>query len=345
MYKLLLSVAVILIPFTCFSAFPDGFIGTYQSMYTKDCETLFLIIGKDNISINECKKLSYKIIDSGTNYVVINTVPVPVCPQKTIKIERKNIPLKAESKEPLSIEKGSDVKPFAGCIVTTYESYFNSRKYKPLQTQNYREVEPYKADDQIIAFRNGKTTLQRKQALHEMNLQCYPDRNKYNIIGLKDSSAEVRSIAALFLRGKPNHFIPLLIDAMINDPNADVRYSAAFNLSECYTSDDSSGKQHIEPLENNLDKLLIGLKNPQIGIYVANILGLSTTSTSVSSCHMSNNNRKKILKVLNDQLKEINKLDAQDIEARPAREKESFDTKTEIESAIQKINNCKLTRR
>jgi hypothetical protein len=77
---------------------------------------------------------------------------------------------------------------------------------------------------------------------------------------------------------------------MANDPDAKVRASAGYSLSSFYTSNGSEGYLYIEPLEDNLDKLLIGLKRVETVRSVVEILGSRYTGNSFAPCFMSAKN-------------------------------------------------------
>ena len=200
-------------------------------------------------------------------------------------------------------------------------------------------MDPSKAYDQKALFLNGKTGLQRGEALHEINLQCYEERDKYNEIGLRDPSPEVRDIAAGSLRGVPDHFVPMLINSIANDPDAKVRASAGYSLSHFYTDNGSEGYLYIKPLENKLDKLLIGLKNAETVRSVVEIL-------DSTACDMSVKNREKILSALRKQLKTIRLLAAEAFRGNSSARwnNELNEADHEIDIAIENITKCYPTK-
>jgi hypothetical protein len=339
MIKFIISV-LILIPMACFAGSPSSFFGTYQSSSMRDCEISFLVIDKDKVSIDECKKLSYRIIDTDEHYTIIDVMPSRACARKLIKIERKEQQYEAEGKGPRS-----DVPTFINFIVTIYENYDNNAKTnKPVETRSYRQVNPSKAKDQTIIFLTGKTGPERKEALHEINLQCYSEREKYNEIGLRDQSPDVRDVAVWFLRGEPDHFVPMLINTMALDPDAKVRASAGTSLSHFYTDNGSDGDIYIKPLEKNLDKLLLGLKNVETLRSIVEILGSRYAGDSVAPCYMSVKSQKKTLDALKNQLNTIQlAAEAWRKDSSAPWHNEWNEAEYEIINAIENINKCHLT--
>lgn len=343
--KLIMNTFILIfMPIVCFAASPENFFGTYETS-KRDCGSSFLVIDKEKLSIGECKKSPYKIIGSSENHIVIDVMPSKACARRIIKIESKEEQYKAESKGPRS-----DIPTFLSLIVTTFENYDDAKTNRPIETFRYMRVDPSKANDQIVLFLNGKTHQQRKLALHEMNLQCYEERNKYNEIGFRDSSPDVRAIAASFLGGKPEHFVPMLIKVMVNDPNAEVRASAGYSLSHFYTDNGSDGYLYIKTLEDNLDKLLKGLKNKETARSVVNILGNRYTGDSVTPCYMSINNREKILRALSIQLKTIHKHWAEERRGYTSDNDDRWNNEWneadhEIPIAMENISKCQPTKR
>ena len=65
----------VFVSITCFAVSSDSFFGTYQSSSMRDCEISFLVIDKEKVSIDECKKLPYKIIDADEHHTVIDVMP------------------------------------------------------------------------------------------------------------------------------------------------------------------------------------------------------------------------------------------------------------------------------
>jgi hypothetical protein len=290
----------VFVPIVCFAASPNSFLGTYETS-TRDNIASFLVIDKESLSIDECKKLPYKTIESSKNNIVIDVKLSKACSRKIIKIERREEQMKVESKG-----HPSDIPTILRFIVTIFKNYDDVKTNKPLETRRYMRVDPSKANDQVKAFLTGKTGKKREEALHEINLQGYENRDKYNEIGLRDHSPNVRKTAVWFLRGEPNHFVPLLINVMVHDQDAKVRASAGFSLSHFYTDNGSDDFLYIKPLEDNLDKLLMGLKNVETMRSVVEILGNRYTGRSFAPCYMSIQNKEKIIEALKEQLIEIN---------------------------------------
>jgi hypothetical protein len=328
--------SLVLLPIVCFASSPDSFFGTYQSDIG-DCQVTFLIVDKDKVSFDGCKKLPYKTSEVAEHHIVIDVMPSKACARKIIKIERKEQQYKTEGKDPRS-----DVPTFVSFVVTIYENYDDTKTNKPMETRNYMRVDPSKAYDQKAVFLTGKTGLQRKEALHEINLQCYEERDKYNEIGLNDPSPDVRAIAAGFLSGMPYHFVPMLINTIANDPNAKVRASAGYSLSHFYTDNGAEGYLYIKPLENNLDKLLMGLRNVETVRPVVEILG--SRDGLVAPCYMSVKNKKKIVTALKKQRRTIQEAYERRDQNVPWNMEWGF-ADTEISLAIENINKCRLSKR
>jgi hypothetical protein len=217
--------------------------------------------------MNDCRELPYDIQESDKNHVLIKPRSSSKCDIPIIK---------------LSHEKPSKGMPiFGGYLVEERDS-----------SCNYGPVDFSMSTDQTVVFMNGKTGKYRKEALHKLNLQGHPNRQKYNEIGLKDPSHEVRSIAAYFLYLDLSRLIPALLKVITTDPNPDVKLHAALNLHcqiTCngvdYESKDALG------LEGNLPMLERAIRDEVAGRYVVEILD------SVW-CDMTEKSRRSIASVL-----------------------------------------------
>jgi len=129
------------------------------------------------------------------------------------------------------------------------------------------------SEDQTVVFANGKTDKERKEALHKINLQGHSDRQKYNQIGLKDPSPEVRAIAAYFLHLDLVELTPILLKAMTSDPAREVRLNAALNLECQYNCNGVQVEpRDIQSLESDLRLLEQAIRNETSGRYVIDIL-------------------------------------------------------------------------
>ena len=296
-------------------------------------------MNKQTINMDECKSIPYKIIEIDARHIVIEILPLNSCNYRIINLERKMVQYNAK-------RKGSrtEIPKFIKYTVETYQDSDDIKGHKALIVRNYLQVDPSKAADQRMRFLKNKSAKLRKDALHEMNLQCYEDRDKYNEIGLKDPSAEVRHIAAYFLRGEPNHFVPLLIYVMANDPDSSVRASAGYSLTHFYTDNGSDGDLYIKPLEDNLDKLLIGLKKVETVRSIVEILGSRYTGGgSFAPCFMSEKNRRKIINALRNQLKAIRHQADESMKGRASWSNELNEADNEIDRAIDNLTKCHPT--
>lgn len=204
-------------------------------------------------------------------------------------------------------------------------------------------IDPTLAEEQTANFLNSKSATERKEALQKINQQTHPERHKYNEIGLRDPSPDVRDIAAWFLRGEPSHFVPMLINVMANDSDTKVRASAGYSLTHFYTDNGSKGDLYIKPLEDNLDKLLIGLKRVETVRSVVEILGSKYTGGSFAPCFMSDKNREKVLKAIRNQLQTIRLQADEWKKGRASWSNELNEADHEINRAIENLDKCNLT--
>lgn len=229
---------------------------------------------------------------------------------------------------------------FARDSIELHEESWSKKEQKWISSESMyiRRIDPSLAEDQTDRFMHSKSAPERKEALQKINQQIHPERAKYNEIGLRDPSPEVREIAAYFLRGDPNYFVPILINVMANDPNANVRSSAGSSLSSFYTDNGTEGYDYIKPLEDNLDNLLKGLDNVETVGLVVDILG----SDSFAPCYMSMKNREKILNALRYRLKIMNWIKVSEVA--------TWDNvwngiEFKINIAIENISKCNRTKR
>jgi ankyrin repeat protein len=206
------------------------------------------------------------------------------------------------------VESPAPVKKPISVNTSSSKAGHSDKKDVPPPLPPIEEIKPPLAEDHTESFLHSKSATERKEALHEINLQGdrgHPERDKYNEIGLKDPSPDVREIAAYFLRGEPEHFVPILINVMADDPDAQVRASAGYSLSSFYTDNGSDGDDYIRPLEDNLEKLLSGLKHAETLRSVVNILGNRYAGVSIAPCLMSVKSREEVLSALKNQLETI----------------------------------------
>ncbi len=336
MNKIIIILAFIFIPLTCFAGSPDAFFGTYQG-FSRACQTSFLVLSKETVSIDECKKSSYTIIESDEDHILIELKPSEKCDQQIIRLERE--------------KPRYDLPLFGGFVVQIYENHQEVAENNAKVRCNYGLVDPSMAEDQTVIFLNGKTGQERGDALHKINLQGHSERDKYNEQGLRDTSPDVREMAASFLRGDPNHFVPVLIDVMAYDVAPDVRASAGYSLSHFYTDNGAEGYLYIKPLEKGLDKLLIGLKNTETLRSIVAILGSRYAGESVAPCYMSMKNRKKVVLALEKQFRTI-QLASEAIRRNPTGKvpwnnwnNQWNEARGEITNAIANINQCDLIKR
>jgi uncharacterized protein YecT (DUF1311 family) len=270
---------------------PTSFIGTYQRE-PAGCTSCFLVLRKDVMTLDDCKRLPYTVREVGEKHVILEVPFSPDCPASFVRLECVK---RHDGVNPVSLEIG----------VSTHESLSKARAGSAEMCRFYCRVDPSLAEDQTASFLHGKATSERRDALHKINLQIHPERDKYNEIGLKDPAPEVRGIAAWFLRGQPEVFVPMLINVMVADPDARVRASAAHSLSRFYTDNGSDGYLHTKPLEENLEKFLTGLQHAETLPSALKILGYGCSGRTFVPCSMSVENRKKVLIALRNQAETI----------------------------------------
>lgn len=266
---------------------PLSFIGTYRGE-SRACLGSTIVLRKENITWDECKSknVPYTVVEADEEHVFLG-LHSSDCPLSFIRLEGSKLDdanavhgeLRVSGYEALAATYGLDCR--------------------------YFRVDPALGEDHTERFLHSKSATERKEALHKINLQGdqeHPERDKYNEIGLKDPSPDVREIAAYFLRGEPEHFVPILINMMADDPDGKVRASAGYSLSSFYTDNGSDGDDYIKPLEDNLEKLLSGLKHAETLRSVVDILGNRYAGVSIGPCLMSVKSREKVLSALKSQL-------------------------------------------
>ncbi len=269
---------------------PLSFIGTYLGE-SSACLGSTIVLRKENITWDECKSknVPYTVVEADEQHVFLE-LNSSDCPLSFIRLEGSKL---------------DDANSVWGELrVSGYEALKSTYSLDC----HYFRVDPSLAEDHTESFLHSKSAIERKEALHQINLQGdrgHPERDKFNEIGLKDPSPDVREIAAYFLRGEPEHFVPILINVMADDPDAQVRASAGYSLSSFYTDNGSDGDLYTKPLEDNLEKLLSGLKNAETLRSVVDILGSRYAGVSIAPCLMSFESREKVLSALKSPLETI----------------------------------------
>lgn len=334
MNKIIISAIIFFMPLTCLAGSNDAFWGTYQG-FSRACQTSFLVIDQYTVSLDECKKSPYTTIESGHDHILLEIKSSEKCNQQIIRLEH---------------EKPNDLPLFGGFVVKIYENLQKAEEDNASVICNYGPVDPSMAEDQTVAFLNGKTGAEREDALHKINLQIHPERDKYNELGLRDTSPDVRETAASFLRGNPDHFVPMLISVIAHDADSSVRASAGYSLSHFYTDNGADGYLYITPLEKGLDELLSGLRNTETLRSIVNILGERYTGESVAPCYMSVENRKKVILALKEKLKTIQSAEEAFRRNPKAKPNGSWNNEwnfaiSEIINSIENINKCDTTKR
>lgn len=154
--------------------------------------------------------------------------------------------------------------------------------------------------DWVVIFMNGKIVDERAIALRNINNQDHPDRQKYNEIGLRDSSSEVRQRAASFYHTELDKLTPILSKIIANDPNQQVRFSAASNLSCQFTCNGAEyTDEDIRALEDNLPLVESALRNTETE--VMGNLAMEKTLLGMLDfvwCDMTTDSQKKLAKLL-----------------------------------------------
>ena len=307
---------------------PLSFFGTYQGVLERACMTSFIVLRKENIRWDrgrERKNVPYTVVEADERHVLLE-----------LHSSDCSLPfLRLDGSKPDDANFVQD-----GLRVSGFRTRSEALADNSGLDCHYRRVDPGLAEDQAARFLHSESAAEREKALDIINQQFHPESDKYNEIGLRDPSPAVRARAASLLGGDPDHFVPLLIKAMAHDPDPKVRANAGESLSsfyrdidhgpECdsgpdgdYEADDESAKDNeyardnepagdnesatdprITLLEQNLDDVLMGLKELTTLRSVVEILGGGAYDDSLV-CHMSAKSREKTLNALNDQLEAI----------------------------------------
>jgi len=116
--------------------------------------------------------------------------------------------------------------------------------------------------DWVVIFMNSKIGEERAVALQNINRQDRSDRHKYNEIGLRDSSSKVREKAAYVYDTELDKLTPILLKIIASDPDQQVRFSAAMNLSCQFTCNGTEyTEDDIRAFEDNLPLFESSLRN------------------------------------------------------------------------------------
>lgn len=223
------------------------FFGVYKG-YSQACLNSILVLTDETIGMNDCRELPYDVLESGSDHVLIK-------PRSSSKCD---IPIMK-----LSHDKPSEVMPIFGRYLVEMSG----------GGCIYESVDASMAEDQTVIFMNSKTGKGREDALHKINLQGHPDRNKYNELGLKDSFPEVRKTAAYMLWMDLTKLTPILLKVMTSDPDQKVRLSAALNLHCQFTCNGTKyTTEDIEVLESDLPLLGKAVRDEVAGRYVVEML-------------------------------------------------------------------------
>lgn len=247
------------------------FFGVYQG-FSRACQNSILVFTPETIGLDECRELPYAIQESDNEHALIK-------PRSSSKCDIPAITL--------SHEKPAAGLPVFGGFVVEWGSGGRC---------NYGPVDASIAEDQTIVFMNSKTGKDREDALHKINLQGHPDRNRYNELAIKDSFSEVRKTAAYMLRMDLIELTPILLKVMTNDPDLKVRLSAALNLHCQFTCNGTEYSiKDIEVLESDLPLLEKAIRDEVAGRYVVEILDFVW-------CDMTEKSRASITAVLESNL-------------------------------------------
>jgi len=245
------------------------FFGVYQGL-SRACENSILKFSPMTITLDDCRDVPYDVIESDINHVRIKSRDSTACTIAEFNLARQ-FALGTTKKQP----KGFGNVDVGGCIFAPRDPAF--------------------AEDQSTNFLNGKTGKDRKDALNTINAQDKPDRQKYNKLGLKDSSPEVRATAAYSLNLKLAELTPILLTVITGDTDPEVRLHAALNLHRqfCYGGDYEP--KDAEVLVSDLPMLEKAIRNEDAGRYVVEILDQIW-------CDIPENSRKPITSVLASKL-------------------------------------------
>jgi len=140
-------------------------------------------------------------------------------------------------------------------------------------THSHDPIDPSQLADQAAIFLNSTSSELRKIALRKLNHEEYPDREKFNLIGLKDPSPEVRAIAASFIYIDLPKLTPLLLNIAANDPSSDVRLSASLNLNCQFTCNGVALQpRDVRALESDIPLLIKAISYVGSSEYILGIL-------------------------------------------------------------------------
>jgi hypothetical protein len=273
----------------------NSFEGTYLAG-SRACEGSFLILQKENITWDDCKKVSYRVLDVDNKYILLEIRKSSKChyPFPFIRLEG----VFSDKSEP---------NKWGSIAIYGYNTRSQALSDNYQMSCSAGRVDPSLAEDQTAIFLHSKSAAKREEALHNINLQPHRERNKYNEKGLNDPSPLVRSTAAYFLRGNPSHFLPLLISIMAHDSDQTVRYRAAESLMEFVNSNGSDGCMDIDVIVSHLDMILSSLHDPKISGMIVSILGANYSGEKFLPCCMPNGARLRVLQELrNEQAKNPN---------------------------------------
>ena len=150
--------------------------------------------------------------------------------------------------------------------------------------------------DWAAIFVNSKIGDERANALQNINALDLPDGQKYNEIGLHDSSPKVRGTAAYSYHTELDTLTPILLKIITGDPDPEVRSSAAANLS-CQFSCNGADYQtkDVRAFESELSLIPLTLRDEEIGKAMLEILDSIW-------CDMSKKSQKSITKLLRSDL-------------------------------------------
>jgi hypothetical protein len=173
-------------------------------------------------------------------------------------------------------------------------------------TQQVCEYQMSETDGLADIFLKSKSKEARIKALQDLDARESPDRKKYHEIALRDPSSEVRNAGLINLGSDPKYFVPILIDKMAHDSDAEIREKAAIYLSSYFTSNGSEGCAEAgaaEAVEKNLPSLLSAVKDSITNRYAVEVLGAEYSGLTPLPCCMSGKAKQQILGALSDNAK------------------------------------------
>ncbi len=155
----------------------------------------------------------------------------------------------------------------AACVKSAYEKRMREifPDNKPRAVLAPRKFQAsLDSKDWVVIFTNIKIDEERAVALRNINNQDHPDRQKYNEVGLRDSSSKVRGFAASFYYTELDKLTPTLLKIIASDPSQQVRFSAARNLSCQFTCNGAEyTDEDIRALEDNFPLIESSLRNTE----------------------------------------------------------------------------------